>query len=691
MLFGISALRTFTSSKRICDMRLVGLFYQIKSLVPRRLQISLRRALAVRKLKKNRAKWPINPVSAKAPKDWNGWADKKKFALLLSHDVDTIGGLGNCLKLMHLEKKQGFRSSFNFVPEAYQVSDRLRSNLEHEGFEVGIHGLKHDGKLFRNRAIFDKRARRINHYFKEWQAVGFRSPAMLHNLEWIVDLDIEYDSSTFDTDPFEPQPDGVETIFPFWISNRSKTRGYVELPYTLPQDHCLFVILKEKDIRIWKEKLDWIAQNGGLTFLDTHPDYMNFDESPCALEQYPVGLYGELLEHIKTNYAGQYWHVLPRELARFWKVSQPSQHHHYVSKPRTETTPRTKIWIDLDNTPNVSFFIPIINELKRRGHKVFLTARDAFQVCELAEKKRLQYQRIGRHYGKNKIMKLIGMLWRSAQMVPYYLSQRPGIVLVHGSRSLLLLGNLFHFPTVLLMDYEYGRNLALCRARWSIWPEAVSGSISHFNKKRTRYFRGIKEDVYVPEFKPDPTMLKELDLRQNDILVAVRPPANEAHYHNPESENLLLELMSRIVQTPGIQAVLLPRNHRQGLTFRTKHAEWFSNNKTIIPSQVLDGLNLIWFSDLVISGGGTMNREAAALGVPVYSIFRGKLGAIDRMLEQEGRLINILNCDDIWTKIRFVKRDKNRRPDNEPRTALEDIVDHIEEIIRIERIKQNHS
>jgi hypothetical protein len=145
----------------------------------------------------------------------------------------------------------GFRSSFNFVPERYAVDPALRAELTAAGFEVGVHGLNHDGKLYSSKAEFDRRAVQINDYIREWGAVGFRSPAMHHNLEWLKALDIEYDASTFDTDPFEPQPDGVGTVFPFWVA-RDDGSGYVELPYTLAQDFTLFVLMKEKGIDLCK-------------------------------------------------------------------------------------------------------------------------------------------------------------------------------------------------------------------------------------------------------------------------------------------------------------------------------------------------------------------------------------------------------------------------------------------------------
>jgi peptidoglycan/xylan/chitin deacetylase (PgdA/CDA1 family) len=147
--------------------------------------------------------------------------------------------------------------------------------LKENGFEYGVHGLHHDGKLFSSEEEFLRRAKKINHYLEEWGAVGFRAPSMHHNLEWIGELNILYDLSTFDTDPFEPQPDGVGTIFPFWVENkRHKAGGYVEMPYTLPQDFTPFILMKEKTPKIWTDKLDWIALNEGMVLVNVHPDYI---------------------------------------------------------------------------------------------------------------------------------------------------------------------------------------------------------------------------------------------------------------------------------------------------------------------------------------------------------------------------------------------------------------------------------
>ncbi len=144
---------------------------------------------------------------------------------------------------------------------------------------------------------------------------------MYHNLEWLQLLDVEYDCSTFDTDPFEPQPDGLGTIFPKWIAGSAGRSGYVELPYTLPQDMTLFVLLQHDDIHVWKDKLAWIADRGGMALLNTHPDYVCWDGDRLGVDEYPVRLYRELLLHVQERYGGQHWNALPRDVARFWRTA----------------------------------------------------------------------------------------------------------------------------------------------------------------------------------------------------------------------------------------------------------------------------------------------------------------------------------------------------------------------------------
>ena len=290
----------------------------MKPLIPRQLQIALRRRDVLQKKIEYTDIWPIDEKAGTRPAGWAGWPEGKKFALVLTHDVDTAKGQGKCLDLVGMEESLGFKSSFNFVPERYNVSSDLRTSLVRRGFEVGVHGLRHDGKYFVSKKVFRERAARINSYLKEWDAVGYRSPSMQYNLEWFHDLDIEYDASTFDTDPFEPQPEGMRTIFPFWVQGKGPRDGYIELPYTLPQDFTLFVLMKEKTLDIWKRKLDWVAKKGGMALLNTHPDYQCFDLPRPGREEYPARLYDEFLGYVREYYKDKYWHALPREAARFW-------------------------------------------------------------------------------------------------------------------------------------------------------------------------------------------------------------------------------------------------------------------------------------------------------------------------------------------------------------------------------------
>ncbi|MCS7338915.1 MAG: hypothetical protein NZ739_11900, partial [Verrucomicrobiae bacterium] len=272
-------------------------YYTIKPFVPWRVRMAVRRAVARHLRARYADAWPILPGSEKPPEGWPGWPSGKKFAFVLTHDVEGQAGLEKVSALMELEMSLGFRSAFYFIPEGeYRVPRELRDKLVSNGFEVGVHDLYHDGKLFNSRRRFRRHAAKINHYLREWGAVGFRAGFMLNQLDWLHDLEIQYDASTFDTDPFEPQPEGVGTIFPFWVgestvegsnvrgvesvrATRNSTRApsaglvskgttrrnsYVELPFTLPQDITLFLLFREKNIDIWVRKLDWVAKHGGL-------------------------------------------------------------------------------------------------------------------------------------------------------------------------------------------------------------------------------------------------------------------------------------------------------------------------------------------------------------------------------------------------------------------------------------------
>ncbi len=677
-------------------------------MVPASVRLAVRRWMARRTVEHIQDVWPILPGSERPPESWAGWPDGKQFAFVLTHDVEGAFGLSKCRRLMELEQRLGFRSSFNFIPEgSYEVPSGLREELTDQGFEVGVHDLHHNGNLYSSRRRFLRDAERINHYLKEWGAVGFRSGFMFHNLEWAHELNVLYEASTFDTDPFEPQPDGLGTIFPLWVPHPGTGggRGYVELPYTLAQDHTLFLLLSHREPDIWLRKLDWVAQHGGMALIDAHPDHMALNGNKDGVWEYPVALYTRLLDYVRTQYAGKYWHVTARELAQWYKgtltagevkvrsaapvrVESPvelSASRPLESKP-ARTTParpgngKPKIWIDLDNTPHVPFFEPIIEELEARGFPLLVTAREAFQVCELADAKGLRYIKVGRHHGKHLLAKGAGLIYRALQLAPLVMRERPAFGVSHGARSQILLAKWLRIPTLLLTDYEGSRFPAGMSPTYVMMPESVIDSATHVRSNHALRYHGIKEDAYAWKLKVDPAILAELDLGRSDLVVTVRPPATEAHYHNPESERLFEAFMERALHTPGVKIVLLPRNTRQLEAIRGRRPDWFRNGQVVVPGRALDGLNLIWHSDLVVSGGGTMNREAAALGVPVYSIFRGTIGGVDKHLSATGRLVLIQSAEDVANRIKLVKRAPRSVTETTSKRTLTEIVDKIQEL-----------
>jgi predicted glycosyltransferase len=354
-------------------------------------------------------------------------------------------------------------------------------------------------------------------------------------------------------------------------------------------------------------------------------------------------------------------------------------------RAETQDTPgKARIWIDLDNSPHVPFFLPIIEELQKRNYHIVLTGRDCFQVNELVQLFHLNCKMVGHHSGKLRIRKLFGLCARAIHMAPFVLSQRPLLALSHGSRSQLMLATLLRIPTLQISDYEHATGWALVRPTWFMHPDVISDSNWDLDPKRILNYPGIKEDVYVPRFEPDPSLLKELGISEADLVITLRPPADEAHYHNPESERLFVAVLRRLEGRPDSKIILLPRNGKQEAAIRKSWSHLFTSGKLIIPPRVVDGLNLIWYSDLVISGGGTMNREAAALGIPVYSIFRGKIGAVDRHLAEENRLILIENVGEVFSKIALNRRNRDVLPDGKNRLALDSIVQNIVKVMEHE-------
>jgi uncharacterized protein len=354
-----------------------------------------------------------------------------------------------------------------------------------------------------------------------------------------------------------------------------------------------------------------------------------------------------------------------------------------ASTPAAKTPAvRKKIWIDLDNSPHVPFFVPIIPELKAKGFEIFLTGRDSYQVVELLKYYGISARIIGKHYGKRKILKLLGTAWRAVALAFMVRKEKIDLALSHGSRGCILASTLLGIENVTIVDYEHTSKVSIVNKLTLICPEILFANEASRYGMRILTYPGIKEDVYLPSFHPDPHLRARLGIAQDELLVTVRPPATEAHYHNPEAEGLLAATLEKFCNMSGARVLLLPRNKNQENDLRAAWIKELASSKIVIPAHVEDGMNIIWNSDLVVSGGGTMNREAAAMGVPVYSIFRGPIGAVDRYLSSQGRLVLLENVEQVRTRIQAVRRNKEAVSlSHQKSPALESIINHIVGIV----------
>jgi hypothetical protein len=298
-------------------------YYAARPMMPRALQIWLRRGFARVQARTAFPRWPVETALhdllgfllrqlatvADEPVPWlSPWPDGKQWALVLTHDVEHQVGHDNVHLLADVERELGLRSSWNFVARRYTVSDEVVAGLRDDGFEVGVHGLYHDGRDLESFQTLQERLPEMRAHAERWGAVGFRSPATHRNWEWMPMLGFDYDTSYPDTDPFEPQGGGCCSWLPFF------NRELVELPITLPQDHTLFVILRE-DERRWVEKTDFLREHGGMALLNTHPDYM--------LEPERVAQYDRYLRPLAADETA--WHVLPRNASAWWRRRAATQ------------------------------------------------------------------------------------------------------------------------------------------------------------------------------------------------------------------------------------------------------------------------------------------------------------------------------------------------------------------------------
>jgi hypothetical protein len=322
-----------------------------------------------------------------------------------------------------------------------------------------------------------------------------------------------------------------------------------------------------------------------------------------------------------------------------------------------------RIWVDLTNSPHVLVMRPLIEAMRADGHEVEITARDFAQTIQLLERFGMEHTQIGRHRGGRMLDKAVGLFDRSLALTRWGRGRRFDIAMGHGSNDVSVAAKLLRIPAATAFDYEWATvqhnvNCRLCRA--VVVPDAIPPERLYRYGARGKIhpYEGLKEEYYLAAFEPDAAVLAELGLDASRPLVIVRTPPEVSLYHRFEND-LFRQVLERL---RGEQAVVLPRTPAQ-------REELARAGGFIVPERAVDAQSLIAFADLVISAGGTMNREAVALGTPVYTTFEGRLGAVDEKLLQEGRMQRLSDPDQIALEKRTaeggqrVRRDPHRLVD----------------------------
>ncbi|MBK34544.1 MAG: hypothetical protein CME26_03310 [Gemmatimonadetes bacterium] len=333
------------------------------------------------------------------------------------------------------------------------------------------------------------------------------------------------------------------------------------------------------------------------------------------------------------------------------------------------------VWIDLENTPHAMIFEPIIERLESLGHQIYLTAKDTGHTLGLLDRFGLSYDVVGGGERRGTVSKGISAFDRAIRLAWRMKDCGIDVGISHGSRSHILASTLARIPCITAYDYEHSSKLFVHSLPDRILLPAClqdSDRIRTIPSEKVSYYQGYKEEIYLSTFEPRSSM--ELDVTDpQSIVVLVRPPSGFVHYHTTESDLLFTSVMKMILSRSRTKAILIPRSADQERELRATYRSF--GDRVVIPDGAVDGLNTIWHCDLVISAGGTMNREAALLGVPTYSILTATLGAADRSLIQEGRLTHIVTREDV-ASIRFEKRPPGRLPDSSS-SVLEFFVNQI--------------
>jgi len=296
-----------------------------------------------------------------------------------------------------------------------------------------------------------------------------------------------------------------------------------------------------------------------------------------------------------------------------------------------------RVWIDLTNSPHVLVMRPIIERLRRRGVDVQVTARDFAQTLELLARHEIPHTPIGHHRGERLGAKAIGLAQRSLALVRWARRRRFDIALGHGSNDVSVAAAMLRVPSATMFDYEWAtvQHNVNCRlARTVVVPDAIPAErLDRYGARgKVRAYAGLKEEYYLADFEPDPAVLEALDVDPARPLIVVRTPPEVSLYHR-FANDLFGEVLARLraAADSGAQTVVLPRTEEQRSAIDALGG-------AIVPAHAVDAQSLVAYADLVVSAGGTMNREAVALGTPVWTTFAGRLGAVDEQLISTGRL-----------------------------------------------------
>jgi uncharacterized protein len=320
-----------------------------------------------------------------------------------------------------------------------------------------------------------------------------------------------------------------------------------------------------------------------------------------------------------------------------------------------------RVWIDLANSPHVPFFRALTTRFSAAGHEVEITAREFAETVPLARNAELNPHVIGGHGGREVTGKAGNLLSRAWDLAKWARKRQFDLAVSHNSYSQILAARSLRIKTVTLMDYEHqpANHLAFRLASRIIVPSSFPATeLRRFGAGvgKVRRYHGTKEDVYLADFQFDPAFtarLCELGINPDNVLVLMRPPAVEALYHRFQN-TLFDEALEMLLKNESVRIVLLPRNEAQ-------RSEYTRRERLIVPPTPLPGADLIAASDLVISAGGTINREAAALGVPAASIYAGKWAAVDEQLLNEGRLLRLSDTTDLHRLVIEKKRPSQPR------------------------------